>query len=237
MNGITASCMIAGHVVYQDGQAVFENKGADLPGFLLSAYQHFGLNYPRFYKMDNLSKLGWLASESMLHNADRNGNGARTHPPPKTRSPEKTGLLLTNANASLDTDLKYFETVKDIPSPSLFGYTLPNIVIGEICIRNNFKGENTFFVCPVFDAGFMERSVGDLLDRDVLERCICGWVDLLGEDYKAVLFLVEKMDDGAGKKMDDGSRTGLNSRVHPFTRENMERIFQDENFMVKIDTQ
>jgi hypothetical protein len=206
MNCITASCTIAGHVVHKDGKAVFENTNADLPGFLLSVYQHFDLNYPRFYKMDNLSKLGWLASEILLMGKER------------LHRPEKTGILLTNANASLDTDLKYFETVKDIPSPSLFGYTLPNIVIGEICIRNNFKGENTFFVFADFDAGFIEGTVGILLDTDILETCICGWVDLLGEEYKAVLFLVEKFGDG--------SAAGLGSQADPFTRENMDRIFQ-----------
>jgi hypothetical protein len=211
MHTITASCRIAGHVVHKDGKAVFENKGADLPGFLLSAYQHFGLNYPRFYKMDNLSKLGWLASEILLHGKVRKSGGV------EARSPEKTGLLLTNANASLDTDLKYFETVKDIPSPSLFGYTLPNIVIGEICIRNNFKGENTFFVSRDFDAGFIARAVGILLDADILEACICGWVDLLGEEYMTVLFLVEKVD---------GSVSGQNSRADPFTEDTMDRIFQ-----------
>jgi hypothetical protein len=206
MNAITASCRIAGHVVHKDGKAVFENKGADLPGFLLAVYQHFRINYPRFYKMDHLSKLGWLASEILL-------SGHR----PGALRPENIGILLTNANASLDTDLKYFETVKDIPSPSLFGYTLPNIVIGEICIRNNFKGDNSFFVSPGFDAGFIRDAVGILLDTGILEACICGWVDLLGEEYTAVLFLVEKMRNE--------SAASLHSGADPFTRDNMDRIY------------
>jgi hypothetical protein len=206
MNGITASCRIAGHVVHKDGKAVFENKGADLPGFLLSVYQHFRINYPRFYKMDNLSKLGWLASEILLSGHT-----------PGARRPEDIGILLTNANASLDTDLKYYETVKDIPSPSLFGYTLPNIVIGEICIRNNIKGESSFFVSPGFDADFIGGAVGILLDTGILEACICGWVDLLGEEYTAVLFLVEKISNE--------SATGLHSQADPFTRDNMDKIF------------
>jgi hypothetical protein len=207
MNGITASCTIAGHVVHKDGKAVFENKGADLPGFLLAVYQHFRINYPRFYKMDNLSKLGWLASELLLSGQT-----------PGAHRPENIGILLTNANASLDTDLKYYETVKDIPSPSLFGYTLPNIVIGEICIRNNIKGESSFFVTPGFDAGFIKGAVGILLDTGILEACICGWVDLLGEDYTAVLFLVEKISNE--------SATRLHSKADPFTRDNMDTIFQ-----------
>jgi len=101
-------------------------------------------------------------------------------------------LILTNANASLDSDLKYMESVNDIPSPALFVYTLPNIMTGEICIRNNFKGEDAFFIFEKFDAAFIETYVNNLLNNGILEACICGWVDVLGDEYKAVLFLVEK---------------------------------------------
>src|SRR3712207_7060242 len=34
------------------------------------------------------------------------------------------------------------------PSPSVFVYTLPNIVTGEIAIRNHYHGETHFFVIP-----------------------------------------------------------------------------------------
>jgi hypothetical protein len=47
-------------------------------------YQHFALEYPRFYKMDNLAKLGWLASEILLKESfDANAY-----------EPEQTGLIL-----------------------------------------------------------------------------------------------------------------------------------------------
>jgi uncharacterized protein YqgQ len=179
---ITASCVISNHLILKNGKTIFENKHADLHDFLLSAYNYFGLNYPKFYKMDNLSKLGWLASEILLRDNFR----------PEKYRPDETGLVLANANSSLDTDLKYFETAKDIPSPSVFVYTLPNIMIGEICIRNNFKGENAFFVSDKFDADFMEQYVSNLFNNNILQACISGWVDLLEEDYKAVLFLIEK---------------------------------------------
>ncbi|MDP4256796.1 MAG: hypothetical protein Q8937_01065 [Bacteroidota bacterium] len=190
MNRITACCIIAGRAVSKNDKTLFKNDVASDPvDFLVSAYTHFGFTYPRFYKMDPLSKLGWLTSEILL-----------TEPPPGIRSlhPEQVGLMLTNANSSLDTDLKYYASVKDIPSPSLFGYTLPNIMIGEICIRNNFKGENTFFITDGFDAGLIRQQVDLLIDGNILKACICGWVDLLREDYKAVLFLVE---GGGGDKI------------------------------------
>ena len=150
--------------------------------FLLSVYHHFGINYPKFYKMDNLSKLGWLATEVLLKDSFEK----------ERYKPEDIGVVLANANSSLDTDIKYYETVKDIASPALFVYTLPNIVIGEICIRHNFKGENAFFIFEEFDAGFIEQYVSNLINNNILQACICGWVELLGEQYKTVLFLVEK---------------------------------------------
>jgi len=179
---ITASCTISNNIVSKDGIIEFEKPGADLSAFLLSAYQHFQLNYPKFYKMDNLSKLGWIASEILLRDSFEKDN----------YQPEEAGVVLANANSSLDNDLKYFNTIKDIPSPSVFVYTLPNIVIGEICIRNHFKGEHAFFIQESFDADFIEKQVSYLLDHDILQACICGWVDVLERDYKAVLFLVEK---------------------------------------------
>ena len=88
--------------------------------------------------------------------------------PEKVYKPEDIGVVLANANSSLDTDIKYFETVKDIASPALFVYTLPNIVIGEICIRHNFKGENAFFIFEEFDAGFIQQYVSNLINNNII---------------------------------------------------------------------
>jgi hypothetical protein len=102
------------------------------------------------------------------------------------------GIVLSNANSSLDTDVKYYETTKSIASPAQFVYTLPNIVIGEISIKHRFKGENAFFITEQFDAAFMEQYVSSLLDDNILQCCICGWVDVLNDDHNATLFLIEK---------------------------------------------
>jgi len=150
--------------------------------------------------MDNLSKLGWLAAEILLGTEFKK----------KEYRPEDVGVILSNSSASLDTDKKYFDTVKNIPSPALFVYTLPNIMIGEICIRNNFRGENGFFVFEQFDPNFIEQYAGSLINNNILQACICGWVEVLKEDYKAVLFLVEK-----------NAKTDIE-----FNAENMEAIFQ-----------
>jgi hypothetical protein len=106
--------------------------------------------------------------------------------------------------------------VNDLPSPALFVYTLPNITIGEISIRNNFKGENAFFIFEQFDAGFIGQYVSSLLNNNNLQVCICGWVELLKEEYKAALFLVEKV-----KK----------EEVTLFTKEQIANIFRDPGYI------
>lgn len=199
MEYITASCVIRKNSIYQNGRLLWEAPPAGLAEFLLSAYQHFGFQYPKFYKMDQLGKLGWLAAELLLSD----GFDATDY------RPEDIAVVLSNANSSLDTDYRYFATVTDIPSPALFVYTLPNIVIGEICIRHKFKGENAFFIAEAFDAVFIETYVRDLMETGNARACVCGWVEALGDNYMAALFLIEKK-----------------FATWFFTAENMDHLFQ-----------
>jgi hypothetical protein len=200
---IIASCVICNGTIYKNGIRLLEETGTEAQTFLVSAYTHLGIDYPKFYKMDALSKLGWLASEILL----------KDETSLKNYTPEEIAIVLCNANASLDVDLKYYKTVEDIASPALFVYTLPNIMIGEISIRNGFKGENGFFIFDEFDAGFIETYVGGLINSGTTKLCICGWVDVLGEDYNATLFLIENAGD------DDKIL---------FNKENMDKIFSGE---------
>ena len=53
------------------------------------------------------------------------------------------------------------------------------------------------YIQPDFDAEFIAKQVEYLLDHNIQQACICGWVDVFEQDYKAVLFLVEKKRTGA----------------------------------------
>jgi hypothetical protein len=149
--------------------------------------------------MDQLCKLGFLAAEILLKDLNHE----------KKYGDTETGLVLCNARASLDVDLKYAKTIQTGASPALFVYTLPNIVIGEISIRHRFKGENAFFVFKRFDGNFIAEYVNGLFDQKLVKSCICGWVDILKEDYRAILFLVE---------------TDNPEKVLPFTAENLNQL-------------
>lgn len=204
---ITASTMIIHGRIFKDGQLVFEQDGAETTTFLTAAYRNLGINYPKFFKMDNLARLGWLAAEFLL----------RDSLDTEKYEPGGIGVVLQNANSSLDTDLKYYDSTHEMASPALFVYTLPNIVIGEICIRHKFKGENAFFIFDAFDAGFMEKYVSGLMNNNILQACVCGWVELLGKEYKALLYLVE------------AGQASRNAGMRSMTKENLNNIYQLEN--------
>lgn len=176
---ITGSCIIRDHRIYRNGNVVWEQEPHTTPAdFLRAGYDHFSGQYPKFHKMDPLSRLGWLAAEVLLQDAPLAGY-----------DPSTAGLVLSNRSASLDTDLRYYATVSDIPSPALFVYTLANIVMGEICIRHGFKGEQNFFITEDFDASLITAYTQQLLAATPLRACLCGWVEVMGDQYEAALFL------------------------------------------------
>lgn len=179
---INASVTVKNGTVKRNGVLYFETGSEDASAILIEIYEHLQPSYPKFYKMDQLSKLGWLATEMLLDREFRD----------KNYPADRVGIVLSNANASLDTDIRYYDTVKDIASPALFVYTLPNIVAGEISIRHRLKGENAFFIFDHFNTGFIHQYVAGLLNNDNLQACICGWVETLGKQLDAALFLVEK---------------------------------------------
>jgi hypothetical protein len=200
---ITSSCLISRNNIYKNGEPFFEHPG-NAGIFLDETYAYLRMAYSKFHKMDNLCKLGLLASEILLQGTDHEKKYGETD----------TGLVLSNANASLDVDLKYAKTIPTGASPALFVYTLPNIVIGEISIRFHFKGENAFFVFKQFDGNFIAEYVTGLFDNNLINNCICGWVDILKEDYRAILFLIEAENPGNSIPFTAEQLNQLNQKDH-----------------------
>ena len=137
-------------------------------------------NYPKFFKMDVLCRLGFLLTELLVK--DEPGRFV----PRRDRA-----VLLFSRNGSFCNDRNYGDTLEQYPSPALFVYTLPNIVTGEIAIRNKYAGETSAFVMEEFNPELFVRTVEEaFMDRDTLSA-IVGWVDCRSEDdYDAFAFLV-----------------------------------------------
>ena len=166
----------------RQGVALYQNSEGNLDNFLDGAFQSLGIGYAKFHKMDRLSKLGFLASEVLLKDRALTTQYA----------PEAVALVLSNSHSSLDTDIRYLESVKTMASPALFVYTLPNIVAGEICIRQGIKGENAFFISETFDAGMICDYVNMVMATEKTQACIAGWVDVMDDHHDVFLYLVEK---------------------------------------------
>ncbi len=180
MSCITRYCVLRhGNAISANG---VEHVSDALPAeFADALYERLRLSYPRFYKMDNQCKLGYLASEILL------ADGALAR-----YTSDDVAVVFSNANGSHDADVNFNASVNTSPSPSLFVYTLPNIVTGEVCIRHKLKGENAFFVRPRFDAFFLCDYIELMLQSSGMKACIGGWVEVADAGYDVLLYLVEK---------------------------------------------
>jgi hypothetical protein len=210
MNIITKCCIIRDHKVSINNLTEFQMEGK--PGFsdfIKSVYNNYLLDYPKFFKMDNLSKLGFITGELLLKGKDLS-----------LYTKEETGVVMANSSSSLDTDEKYYATIKDssdyFPSPSLFVYTLPNIMIGELSIKYKFQGENAFFVFDDFEIDFICNYINNLMDTNKIKSCVAGWVDLYNDNYEAMLCLIEK------ENKDDHSFS------MEYTAENIKKLYSNK---------
>ena len=199
---ISSSCRISKSRVFKNEELLLERETGSVE-WPLGLYKHFSFDYPKFYRMDNLSRLGWIAAELLLEDDFH-----------KSFLPENVGIVLANKSSSLETDIKYFQSTKTIASPALFVYTLPNIVMGEISIRHHLKGENALFVTERFEEEFIQQYVQDLFRVGAVELCICGWLEYFENNMEASLYLVGKIRHGMAL---------------PFTDENITKIYQLTN--------
>jgi len=168
-----------------DGKVLnHKEEGAALLTELYRA--HVG-DYPKFFKMDTLSKLGFVASELLLQ-----AEGA-----PRFELREDRAVIFFNRNASLQADTAYQATIQDpenfFPSPAAFVYTLPNIVTGEIAIRNKYFGETSFIVLDEKDEKIMARELQNAFQDPMTKSILGGWLDCSDENhFEANLFLIFK---------------------------------------------
>lgn len=179
---ITRHARIKDCSLFSQGYLLFKGEHGKLDQFLAEAIPALSIQYPKYYKMDRLSKLGFLAAEVLMIEK----------PPVGKYGAKAVALVLANAHASMDTDLRYFESTRTIASPALFVYTLTNIVSGEICIRHGIKGENAFFVMPAFDPEILAGYVNIVMASNKTEACVAGWVDVIGDQHDVFLYLAEK---------------------------------------------
>ena len=175
-----------------------ERRGLDFVALNQGNAQLTGLyrsqigDWPKFFKMDTLSKAGFVASELLLKKTGEH----RLEGEEYTHS---RAIVLFGLTASLCADRNYQETIQDrdnyYPSPALFVYTLPNIVTGEIAIRNHWRGETSFYVLEAPDAAQMAFHLACAFDDPETESILAGWVDSRNnDDYQVFMTLIDRED-------------------------------------------
>ncbi|MBW6481807.1 MAG: 3-oxoacyl-ACP synthase [Vicingaceae bacterium] len=178
-NYITSYCHILSDECWVNGKKIaLQDSDDDITKQL---YNYLEMDYPKFFKMDRLSKTAFLGAELI-----KNNNLALLN-----YKDDEVGLLFSNPISSAETDLNFLKSYQNggMPSPALFVYTLPNILLGEIAIRNKWYGESVFTVSENFDAAYFLSYCNMLLNK-CQEAVLCGWI----KNNETFLFLVEKED-------------------------------------------
>ena len=149
---------------------------------LTALYREKVEGYPKFFKMDTLCKLGFLATELLVHDEqDR-------------FTPREDRAVVTFSRRGCEcNDRHYVDTLADYPSPALFVYTLPNIVSGEIAIRNRYEGETSSFILDRYDSGRIQAVVADVFQDEVTTSAIVAWIDCISDnEWTCQVSLIEK---------------------------------------------
>ena len=144
---------------------------------LVALYKSLAIAYPKFYKMDALCRLGFLAAELLMN----------ALAPDERCHLEQTAVMLVGRSGSLLSDTKHQAAIQPstafFPSPAVFVYTLPNIVSGEIAIRHHFLGDTTCFMAeskaPEQIALLLDTITHDPQARHLLG----GWLECTDEAH------------------------------------------------------
>jgi 3-oxoacyl-[acyl-carrier-protein] synthase-1 len=148
-------------------------------------------NYPKFYKMDVLTRLAFIAAELLKEQ----GVGS------EEQEMTNTAIILFNNSSSIVADRQYLSTISDagnfFPSPATFVYTLPNITVAEIAIRHHYQGETSFYILPEKDEALMQQILEASIHTSNVRNVISGWVDAESDtSFECELSMYKTTDKG-----------------------------------------
>lgn len=158
-----------------------QSQGA---GLLSEIYRKYVGDYPKYHKMDALSRLAFLATELLLSRGDVPQDSGRA-------------TILFNRTSSVVADRCHLGSIAKpgefYPSPSVFLGTLPNIATGEIAIRHGYTGETSLYITDFRDEALMKKVVGSSFSLGGFRSLICGFVDCdRGDSFEADLKILVK---------------------------------------------
>ena len=155
-------------------------------------YKQWANDYPKFYKMDGLSRLAFAAGELLTKGAE----GL-----PSMALDDSAAIVFVGNSGSLASDIKYQGTIQQadnfFPSPAHFVYTLPNIATGELAIRHNVHGETAFFIASQPH----EAQMGTLLQSAAMDgeakQVVGGWLEYEDDTHFEAQITLYHVERGA----------------------------------------
>ena len=181
------------HSVYlTEREAVVDGVAVDAKesgmSMLKELYAGHVKDYPKFYKMDPLCRLAFIATELLLK-AESGADGAA-----RFIDRDDRALVFAGKSASICSDRAFCQTMQYpgnyFPSPSAFIYTLPNILAGEIAIRNRYHGETVYFSQETPEC--VETLMRQALSSSGTDSVAGGWIEMENEEkFEAKLYIIE----------------------------------------------
>ncbi|MEO9850662.1 MAG: hypothetical protein ABJH72_25205 [Reichenbachiella sp.] len=179
---ITYQLSIDPNGIVRNGTPYDFKLNPDTYAWMAELYRHLKIEYPKFHKMDHLCKLAFLGVELLKESVDCT-----------SFDKDRVALVFENSYASLDTDQKHQKNVQSQKtSPAVFVYTLPNILMGEIAIRNQWYGENLFVLNDEFDVEGWKQTATTLLKANKADVIIGGWAEVLDQHFDLRLHMIQR---------------------------------------------
>lgn len=155
---------------------------------LTALYKEQIKDYPRFYKMDGLSRLGFLATELLLQAAHGECDTAFLH---------DAAVVFVGRSGSLADDKKHQNSIDSennyFPSPAVFVYTLPNIVTGEVAIRNKIYGETAAYILEEKNVQMVNQLMSLSFCDPITTGVIGGWLEFTDDaNFEAELVILKR---------------------------------------------
>lgn len=152
---------------------------------LKELYKEYIGDYAKFYKMDTMSRLAIVATELLLR-GESTQERAQEH-----------DIVLFNRSSSIVADMNHLATIRDrenfYPSPSVFLYTLPNIALGEVAIRYQFRGETSLYILDEKREPLMNAITAATIRESYAPMLVTGWIDCRSEDeFEAEIEILTK---------------------------------------------
>lgn len=203
MKELVSTVSLNSHRLMVNGKLIQANDGKNTNEWLHFLFRLSGVDYPKFYKMDALCQAAVCSVEMMKQSSS-------DFPPSQAAN---TSILISNRHSSAETDKQFINSYVNSgnPSPSLFVYTLPNIIIGELSIRHKWFGENLCFITEKFSPSLLMEYI-QLLPSSNTEYVIGGWIDFVDNRLDSFIFLLKEneiMPDNAAETV-----TLLNKLYH-----------------------